>query len=436
MIGWLDCHAGASGDMFLGALIDAGVPLEHLQSTVDALGVAPIELRATSVSRHGIGATKVDVVYAEADPHARSWRDIRLLLETAPLPDPVRHSALRAFGYVARAEAAIHQTDLDHVHFHEVGGLDAIADIVGACAGLHWLRTHLGLRALTASTVTVGDGVTRGAHGGIPVPAPAVLSILAEVGAPVVGGTPYEACTPTGAALIAAHADGYGRLPAMVVRRVGVGAGGRDPAERANVLRLVLGEPAPTSEPGESDPTSPSPPEWSVLIECNVDDLDPRLWPGLLPILLEAGAQDAWLTPILMKKGRPAHTLHVLAPPSRAQRLRDLIYSHTSSIGIRQTVVERYPLAREWTTVDIDGHPIRVKVARHRGNVVNLSIEYEDVAATARTLQLPEKTVLARATAAAWRDLPSHLLHTPMTTTPGRRGVSEGETSDTAEEGQ
>lgn len=389
MIGWLDCGAGASGDMFLGALVDAGVPVEHLQSVVDSLPVERVPLGAERTSRHAIAATRVRVAAGESHHH-RTWRDVRAIVTGADLPPAVRDGALDAFARLAAAEAAVHGTTPDEVHFHEVGALDAIADIVGTCAGIDWLRTHRGLTGLSAGTLTLGGGRARGAHGAIPVPGPAVLGITAAAGIPVTGGDlPYEACTPTGAALLAAHVTTWGSLPPMRVRTVGVGAGGRDPDETANVLRLVLGDPLPTRAEG------------AVVVECNVDDLDPRLWPAVLAKLLGAGAADAWLTPILMKKGRPAHTLHVLCRPDLADAVRAVVFAETSSIGLRVHHVDKYPLDRAGAVVSVDGREIRVKVARDGDAVVNVSVEYDDVVAAAEALGVPAKLVLARASAAA-----------------------------------
>lgn len=395
-VGWLDCGAGASGDMLLGVLVDSGVPLEHLRATVNLLPVEEIGLRAERVTRHALAATKVHVEAPESHHH-RTFRDIRAMLGAAGLPDAVHGSALEAFGRLARAEGSVHGTDPEDVHFHEVGALDAIADIVGACAGVAWLREHRGLTRLAASAVALGGGRARGAHGSIPVPGPAVLRLAAEAEVPVTGADlPYEACTPTGMALLATLVDGgFGGLPPMMVRSVGAGAGGRDPAETANVIRLVLGD-RPAGAAAET----------ALVLSCNVDDLDPRLWPGVLAALLAAGAADAWLTPILMKKGRPAHTLSVLCATDRAAALRSVIYAQTSTIGVREVAVAKYPLAREQASVDVDGQPVRLKIARHGDTVVNISVEYDDVVAAAAALGVPAKQVLARATAAAHRTHP------------------------------
>ena len=387
MIGWLDCSAGISGDMLLGALVDAGVPLEVLQAAVDAVGTEPVSLVRSDVERGGLGACKVDVIVTDAAA-TRTWADVRSMLEASTLGDRVRTLALDVFSRLAAAEAAVHRVAVDDVHFHEVGALDAIADVVGCAAGL----VHLGLSSLTASPVTLGSGTTRGAHGPLPVPPPAVLALLS--GVPVQAGpVAKEMTTPTGAALLAAVVTSYGPLPPMSLLRSGSGAGGRDPQELANVLRLVLGEPVEATA------------GRAVLLETNVDDLDPRLWPDVLRSLLDAGASDAWLTPILMKKGRPAHTLSVLCGPELAPGLREVVFRETSTLGVRETAVGKSALERREVTVDVGGRAVRVKLGLLRGEVVNAMPEWEDVAAAATALGRPAKSVLQDAHAAA-RELP------------------------------
>ena len=383
LVGWLDLSAGASGDMLLGALVDAGVPLEVLAGAVAALPVERVELSAERVTRSGIGATRVHV-RAPASTTTRTWADVRALLTDAPLPTAVREGALAVFERLAVAEGRVHRTDPEAVHFHEVGALDALADVVGVVAGFE----HLRLDELTASPVTLGSGSARSAHGAVPVPAPAVLELLK--GVPVVGGpVAAEMCTPTGAALVSSRVRTYGPLPPMTVLEVGVGAGGRDPVELPNVVRLVIGEPAAT------------PQGTPVVLETNVDDLDPRLWPGVLETLLTAGASDAWLTPILMKKGRPAHTLSALCPPDAVAAVQDAIFAATSTIGLRVVPVGKVALDRTAASVEVLGGQVGVKLARQDGRVVNVSVEYEDVAAVARERGLPVKDVLRAASAAA-----------------------------------
>lgn len=382
-IGWLDLSAGASGDMLLGALVDAGVPLEVLTGAVAALPVEQVRLVTEQTSRHGLGATRVHVHAPPSSEH-RTWADVRRLLAAADLPAPVRDGALAVFERLAVAEGRVHRVSPDEVHFHEVGALDALADVVGVVAGFE----HLGLTRLAASPVALGSGSARGAHGVVPIPGPAVLELLA--GVPVVAGpVPAEMCTPTGAALLAARVDEWTTLPPLRVERVGVGAGGRDPVELPNVVRLVLGEPA--------DPQPAGP----VVLETNVDDLDPRLWPGVLESLFAAGASDAWLTPILMKKGRAAHMLSALCRPEVVPAVQAAVFAATTSIGLRVVPVGKVVLERVHTSVEVLGGRVGAKVAVHDGRVVNVSVEYEDVAALAGELGLPVKEVLRAATAAA-----------------------------------
>ena len=382
-IGWLDLAAGASGDMLLGALVDAGVPLDVPAAAVAALPVETVRLTTEPVTRHGLGATRVHV-HAPESTTSRTWADVRALLLDAALPTPVREGVLAVFERLAAAEGRVHRTPPEDVHFHEVGALDALADVVGVVAGF----AHLGLTRLAASPVALGSGSARGAHGVVPIPGPAVLELLA--GIPVVAGpVPAEMCTPTGAALVAELVDEWAALPAMRVGRVGTGAGGRDPAELPNVVRLVLGEPGGTTSTGP------------VVLEANVDDLDPRLWPGVLDALFAAGASDAWLTPILMKKGRPAHALSALCRPETVADVQAAVFRTTSTIGLRVVPVGKVALERTTSSVEVLGGLVGVKVAESDGRVVNVSVEFEDVAALARETGLPVKEVLRAATAAA-----------------------------------
>ncbi|MQA86226.1 MAG: nickel pincer cofactor biosynthesis protein LarC [Streptosporangiales bacterium] len=394
--------------MLLGALLDAGAPLRPVQEAVDALGVGRIRLTVRPVRRGGLAATKVDVG-APAGQGTRTWRDVRELVERADLPEPVRAGALDAFARLARAEAAAHRMDPDDVHFHEVGALDAIADVVGCRMALH----ALGITEAVCTPVALGGGMVRAEHGLIPVPGPAVLELLREAGAPVYSGhARHELCTPTGAALLAATVDRWGELPPMRISAVGLGAGNRELSEVPNVVRVVVGEPAPAgSGPGESGGGSV---REQLLVETNVDDLDPRLWPGVLAALLDAGAADAWLTPILMKKGRPAHTLSVLVDADRANPVRRTIFAETSTIGLREHAVAKRELSRGERTVDVDGCAVRMKLAYLDGAVVNAQPEYEDVAAAAAALHRPVKYVLAAAVAAA------HLPTSRVTSDDGR----------------
>ncbi|MDH2416972.1 nickel pincer cofactor biosynthesis protein LarC [Nocardioides sp. CER19] len=388
-VGWLDAGSGVSGDMLLGACVDAGVPVEVLQQAVDRLGLPErVALSAEQVTRAGVGGTRVFVEVDETRHHRRLG-DILALLEA--LEPPLRERAAAVFRALAAAEAAVHRVSTDEVEFHEVGALDSIADVVGAVAGLHWL----GLDRLVCSPIALGGGRVRAAHGSLPVPAPAVLELLRGAGAPSLGGPiDRELATPTGVAVLVTLADGFGPMPPLVPELTGAGAGAADPESHPNLLRLVVGDasagdsPVPAGEP-------------AVVLEANVDDLDPRLWPGVLTGLLDAGADDAWLTPIVMKKGRPAHTVSVLASPDRADALARVLLTRTSTIGLRRHALDKLPLPRKSVEVDVLGSSVRVKVAWLDGAVVNASPEYDDVARVAAATGLPEKAVLAAAVHAA-----------------------------------
>ena len=385
-VGWLDLGNGVAGDMLLGAVVGAGVPLAGIAAALEPLRL-PITLRAEDVRRGGLRAVRVVVEAPEAGQPARSWSDVRRLLDR--LPEPLRTSAVEVFGVLARAEAAVHGVAEEDVHFHEVGALDAVADVVGVCAGMAALR----LDRLVASPIALGGGTARTAHGTIPVPGPAVLALLEAAGAPGRGGPDeVELATPTGVALATTLAAGFGPMPALRPTATGTGAGTRDPAGRPNVVRLVVGEEAPAALLEDLDTTT------AVVLEANVDDLDPRAWPLVLAALLDAGALDAWLTPVLMKKGRPAHVVAALAGRAEVARVRDVLLRETTTLGVRETTVARHALRRTFGTVDVDGQPVAVKLGwAADGSVVNAMPEWEDVARAAAALGRPVKQVLAQA---------------------------------------
>lgn len=380
-IGWLDLTNGVSGDMLLGALVSAGVPISDMQNALQPLNL-PITLRATDVLRAGLAATKVHVDTGGAQQHSRTWRDIQLLLNR--IEEPVRTKATAVFTALAEAEAQVHGIAVDDVHFHEVGALDAIADVVATCAGLHALN----LEHLVISPIALGFGSAHTAHGVIPVPVPAVLALASKTNAPVFGGPgDYEMATPTGVALAATLSTSFAALPAISTDSVGVGAGIRDPHQRPNVVRLVVGE-------RREEHQSPT----ALVLEANIDDMDPRLWPCVLDALLQAGAGDAWLQPIVMKKGRPAHTLCAIVSPERAAAVRAVIFTHTTTIGLRETTIAKHALEREFKRVSVGGVEISVKLALlPDGSVINAMPEFDEVARAARITQRPVKNVLAEA---------------------------------------
>ncbi|WP_298457167.1 nickel pincer cofactor biosynthesis protein LarC [uncultured Cellulomonas sp.] len=397
---WIDASAGVAGDMLLGALVDAGVPLTTLQAAVEAVVPGSVRLRSTDVTRAGLHATKVDVDVLVDDPPHRTWTTIRAALHAADLDEPVRTAALEVFARLAEAEGQVHGVRPEDVHFHEVGALDAIADVVGTCAGVH----ALGVTTSLVSPVALGSGTITAHHGVLPVPPPAVLAL--SRGWDVLAGGGGELATPTGLALVTGLAERSSALPPMRVERIGVGAGTRDVPGRANVVRIAVGTPSSPSDRKIADDAAGSAAGvWGtqehVLLEANVDDLDPRLWPDVVATLLAAGAADAWLTPVLMKKGRPAHTLHVLAEPHLVAPLGDLVLQHTTTLGVRSTAVRRDVLPRAWVHVTTPHGDVRVKVGHRAGRIRQAMPEYDDVRAVAAATGLPVRQVLSAAHAGA-----------------------------------
>jgi uncharacterized protein (TIGR00299 family) protein len=385
-VGWVDATGGLSGDMLLGACLDAGADLAVVRDAIDRLDLPErVEVTGEQTQRAGIGATRAIVSTAESR-HRRTLPDVVRLLEG--LDPAVREPAAEVFRRLADAEGAVHRVPADDVHFHEVGALDSIADVVGVVAALG----SLDLDRLVCSPVALGGGRARTEHGPIPVPGPAVVELLRAHDAPGFGGpVDLELATPTGVALMVTLADGFGPLPELRPELVGVGAGTAEPEGHANVTRLVVGNPV---APGAAAVRE-------VVLEANVDDLDPRLWPGILSALMDAGASDAWLTPILMKKGRPAHTLSVLGRPDVVAELERVVLAHTTTIGLRRHAVDKVALPRETLEVEVYGEQVRVKLARLEDEVVTATPEYDDVARVAALKGLPERVVMDAARVAA-----------------------------------
>lgn len=401
---WIDASAGVAGDMLLGALVDAGASLANVRSAVEAVIPETVRITAAETTRAGMRALKIGVELTQPDQPHRPWAEIQRLLGSAELGKTLGRRAYSAFEALARVEAKVHGVQVDDVQFHEVGAWDSIADVVGVCAALDDLRVS----EVVVSAIAVGSGSVRGFHGLVAVPVPAVLGLT--LGWVVDAVAEGELATPTGVALLTTLATRQGPLPRMEVAAVGVGAGTRDVDGRANVVRVVVGSGDPERDgppgmavaPGSSASRDDDLDEsLMVVLEANVDDLDPRVWPSVLTALLDNDAADAWLTPVLMKKGRPAHILSVLAHLDDAPRLRDLVLAQTSTIGVRQSQVTRWALARSWVDVDVDGQRIAVKVAHRNGRISNVTPEFSAVVAAAAALHRPVRDVLERAVAAA-----------------------------------
>ncbi len=383
---YLDCFAGVAGDMMLGGLLDAGASAEALRAGLATLQLEPFELEIAAATRGGIGATRVTVRAAPGGTR-RTWADLRGALAAAALPERVRARALATFARLAEAEGRVHRVPPDEVHFHEVGAVDAMVDVVGAAL----LLEDLAVEEIWASPVATGSGRVRGEHGVLPVPAPAVLELLR--GVPLhAGGVQAELTTPTGAAILAASAGRFTELPPMRVERVGYGAGAREHRELPNLLRVVLGERLEAGT-GEGD--------GALVLEANIDDMTPELAPWVVELLLGAGAADVWLTPVHMKKGRPGIILSVLCTPGSDAAIRELLWRETSTLGVRGLPVRKWMLERRMVEVDLEGGKARVKLGLDRGRVVNVAPEFADCARLAEQTGKPLKEVMARAQAAA-----------------------------------
>ena len=376
---WFHCFCGIAGDMAFGSLIDAGADLGEVRTLLDRLPVGGWAIEANVVTRAGVRATRLDVK-AEETTVVRTHAHIAGLIEEARLPDRVRDRALRTFAALAEVEGRIHRRPAAQVHFHEVGGLDAIVDSVGTCAALE----VLGVDELYGSAVATGTGMVRTAHGMLPNPAPAVVELLA--GAPVYGREiSIELTTPTGAALLAANVTGFGSMPAMRLSATGFGAGSHDIDGLPNVTQVVLGqlaEDVPAQRSGQP----------VMLLEVNVDDATGETLAHAVAALLDGGAHDAWVTPIVMKKGRPGHTVSVLADPVLAGELAQLLTSETGSLGIRGRMLERWPASRSEDEVEVDGMSVRVKISPGR-----VKVEHDDAARAARRAGLPLREAVRRA---------------------------------------
>ncbi len=392
---WFNCQAGVAGDMTMAALVDAGAEPGVIASIIGGLGVDGYALLFEKVQRCGVRSTWANVVVHDHSPGSpspalgepepahvphRPLREILAMLDAADLPERVRQRARAVFVRLGEVEGAIHGVDPADVELHEVGALDSIIDVVGVCAALEALDVD----EVWCSPIVVGHGSVRSAHGVIPNPAPATAALLTEAGVPTVGlDTSFEVCTPTGVALMTTLARGFGPMPTLTPQAVGYGAGTADTRERANVVQVVIGQRAGTQDLAGTA---------VALLEANLDDVTGEVLAHAVSTLLAAGAHDAWLTPILMKKGRPAHTLTVLCDPAAVAEMRSAIVRETGTLGVRMSTLFRWPQRRTETTVDVDGHQVRVKIADDR-----VKVEFDDASVAAAALGVPVREVLDRA---------------------------------------
>ncbi len=384
---YFDCASGAAGDMLLGAVVDLGLPIERLREELAKLPLGGYRLEAGRVKRCGLMATKLDVIVdgSAPGPH-RHLRQILSLLDGSSLAPAHKARAGELFRRLAEAEAEVHGTSPEQVHFHEVGAIDSLVDIVGGVIALAWLEAS----RFVASPLNVGTGTVTISHGTFAVPPPATARLV--TGVPVYGAGEGELLTPTGALLVTAHASDYGPLPRMRIELIGHGAGDRDTRDRPNVLRLLVGRPEPTADG-----------ERVLVLETEVDDAAPQLLGPLLEQLLAAGALDAYFTPVQMKKGRPGVLVTVVAEAGRREALEELLFRETTTLGVRRQEWERTVLERETASVETAYGAIRVKIGRRRGTVYNAWPEFDDCQRAAAERGVPVKEVLAAALA-AWRE--------------------------------
>ncbi len=409
---WFNCCAGVAGDMLLAALIDAGADRLAVMDAWGALGIDGFAATWEPVQRCGVASLWTNIAIDDehdhdhdhdddhdddhdqdheqrtnehSEPHThRPARDVLALIEGADMPAEIVSSALAVYRRLAEIEGEIHGTDADDVELHEVGALDSILDVVGVCAALH----DLGIRHLTYSPIAVGHGTVGTAHGRLPNPVPAVTRLLAATGARTIGiDTTMELATPTGVALLTVLGNACGPMPAMTVQATGFGAGTADPPGRPNVVQAVVG----TAEHAAADAAG-----WAGrpchLLEANVDDVTGEVLAHTITVLLDDGAHDAWVTPIVMKKGRPAHTVSALCDDASFERVRRRLIDETGTLGVRATTVQRWPQQRDERTVSVDGHQVRVKVSDGR-----VKVEHDDAQRAAAALGRPLRSVLMHA---------------------------------------
>jgi uncharacterized protein (TIGR00299 family) protein len=382
-LAYFDCFSGISGDMTLGALMDAGCPVEHLRSELGSLQVPGWEISAEKVWKNGMAATFVRVKTEDQQKH-RSLSAILEILKNSQITPPVRNRAAAIFTKLGEAEARVHDVPLEKIHFHEVGAVDAIVDIVGACVGFHFL----GIEKFACSPLNVGGGTTKMAHGILPVPAPATANLLQ--GKPTYSnGVQKELVTPTGAAIVATLCDSFGPQPPMSVTAIGYGAGTADLEGQPNVVRLMIGESAEKAVAGFD--------EEIAVIEANLDDMNPQIYGYFLEKALSAGALDVYTTPAQMKKNRPGTLLTVLCEPRDTNGLMSLIFAETTTFGARTYRAQRRVLPREFVSVSTDFGDVRIKISRVNGRILHIAPEYDDCRKLAVERNVPLQRVISEA---------------------------------------
>jgi len=378
LLAYFDCFSGISGDMTLGAFIDLGVPVEKLQQDLSSLSIPSFTIKTARVERHGIRATQCDIRTPESHTH-RSLEDIRRIIEQSRIPDAVKKTSVSIFQRLANAEADIHGCPVETVHFHEVGALDAIIDIVGCCLCLDYLD----VTEVAASALPQGHGFVGCRHGRLPLPAPATLALLKDI--PVYGmAVEGELVTPTGAALVAGLGEAFGPIPAMAVSSIGYGAGQREYSSHPNLLRIILGDPSDQRQTAKGHCLTDS----VTVIETTIDDMNPEIFGYLMEALFAGGALDVCWIPVYMKKNRPGTLVQVLCRASHVIGLRDILFKETTTIGLRVSKAQRWMLPRETVTMNLSVGRIALKKITSPDGEIRWVPEFEDCRRVARKMNL------------------------------------------------
>lgn len=380
-IAYLDCFSGIAGDMTIGALLDAGLSIENLRSELAKLGLPGYEIEHRKVERSGLSGTIFKVIQDRNDRHPRRLSDIQRIIHSSSLSPRVKQKSMKIFERLAEAEAKVHGTTPEQIHFHEIGAVDAIVDIVGAVIGFE----QLGISEIVCSPINLGSGTVHTAHGRLPVPAPATAELLRSV--PVYSSSiPHELATPTGAAIVSTLASMFGPMPQMRIKEIGYGAGGLDIPGQPNLLRIFIGEPIITYEE-----------ETAVVIETNIDDMNPQIYDHLIDRLMKAGALDVFIAPVIMKKSRPGILLSAITNKADVECVIETLFRETTSIGIRIHEVGRRKLNRRMVDVETSFGMVRVKVSSLGDEVITVTPEYEDCRKLAEEKQASLKNIIEEA---------------------------------------
>jgi len=378
MIAYFDCFSGISGDMILGAFLDLGFPLSELTASLASLKIAKYTLDALPEKRMNLKGTRLRINVKQPVKNEKTFKEIRAMLEGSKINKDVKEKSIEIFSCLAKAEAFIHRKRIDQVHFHEIGAADSIIDVVGSVLGIHYFN----IREIVSSPLPLGNGFIQCGHGTLPLPAPATLEILKNI--PVYGiGKPVETVTPTGAAIIATLAQSFGALPSVIIEKVGYGVGERKDNEVPNLLRVILGRKEKKFL-------------WEqvVVIETNIDNMNPEIYGYLMEVLFKKGALDVALIPVQMKKNRPGILLKVIARETDKTKLIETIFNETTSLGVRAHTVERYTLSRETNVVETPWGKVRIKVIKEPDGRIVTSPEFDDCKRIARVKNIPLKQIL------------------------------------------